>query len=51
MFIVDPQDSQYTLAAIYFVVFILIGAFTLINLVVAVVVTNLVCSTIHTHTC
>ena len=36
------QADQFPLASIYFVIFILIGAFILINLVVAVVVTNLV---------
>ncbi|XP_063688674.1 sodium channel protein type 4 subunit alpha-like isoform X2 [Bolinopsis microptera] len=35
------RDNQFPLATIYFVIFILIGAFILINLVVAVVVTNL----------
>ncbi|KAL5271336.1 hypothetical protein ACHWQZ_G001839 [Mnemiopsis leidyi] len=35
------RDSQFPVASLYFVIFILIGAFILINLVVAVVVTNL----------
>ena len=36
------RESNFALASAYFVIFILIGAFILINLVVAVVVTNLV---------
>lgn len=35
------QAEVFPIAAVYFVIFILIGAFILINLVVAVVVTNL----------
>lgn len=41
MEIFNSVKSEFAVAAAFFVVFILVGAFILINLVVAVVVTNL----------